>query len=149
MLAFAFNSHVGRGSDEHCLSGSACTSLMTSFGVTGWKNLSSQPTGAAAVNCGAGAPAVASRTPTEFIGACVKSCSERRTRFTVSEVSWSTCYIKSMVCPHCVMFTSTVRNVESLGLRSLLHNPAPERSNQCVLCNGWLCAELPRTTMLS
>ena len=62
ILTLAFSSHVGRGSDEHCLSGSACTSLMTSGGVTGRKNQSSQPT-EAAVNCGAGSRAVASRTP--------------------------------------------------------------------------------------
>jgi len=62
-VILAFSSHVGTGSDEHCLSGSACTSLMTSVGVTGRKNRSSQPTGAA-VNCEAGAPAVASAPAT-------------------------------------------------------------------------------------
>jgi len=59
--SWSFSSRVGRGSEEHWLSGSAWISLTTSAGVTGWKNLSSQPTGAV-VNCGVGAPAEASRT---------------------------------------------------------------------------------------
>ena len=57
--------------------------------------------------------------------------------------------IKSVVHPHCIMLASTVRTVESLGLRSLLHNPAAERSNRRALCYGWLCWELPHTAMSS
>ena len=33
------SSHVARGTDEHCLSGSACISLMTSVDVTARKNI--------------------------------------------------------------------------------------------------------------
>ena len=55
-------SHVGRGSDKHCLSGRACTISMTSVCVTGMKRRSSQPTGAGG-NRGPLAPAVAARTP--------------------------------------------------------------------------------------
>jgi len=57
----SFNSHVGSGSDAHCLSGSCFTSATTSWGVTGVKIWNTQFDGLA-VNVGLSAPAVAART---------------------------------------------------------------------------------------
>jgi len=63
---FVFNSRVGMGSEEHCLSGSDKTSLITSASVTGENNRSSH-SGGAPVNTGGAAPAVAARTSGRFM----------------------------------------------------------------------------------
>jgi len=56
------SSHVGSGSDAHCLSGSAFTNATTSAGVTAENSHNTQPTGAG-VKDGGSASAVAARTP--------------------------------------------------------------------------------------
>jgi len=64
--AHFLSSHVGSGSDAHCLSSSALTDDTTSAGMTAENSRNTQPTGAG-VKDGGSASAVAARTPATLL----------------------------------------------------------------------------------